>query len=183
MSAMKCHEFNDNLCDYLDETLSPEALQAAREHLSNCSTCRRALAREQAVTQCLHHSLKAAAAGCSLRPEIRRTVLQASQRRPEHFRPLLIIWRWFRSASPRPIWSCAALVTALITFYAVQPLVRNAITNPSPKTNSAVPPTCVVDVPLPTHNHVFDRQASAVVDFLVPSTALASARITVTPHP
>jgi len=74
---MNCQDFQDNLYDYLDETLNAARQAAAREHLRQCENCRHALAREKAVAQAIRHSLEQATAGLSLRPEVGRNVLQA----------------------------------------------------------------------------------------------------------
>ena len=74
---MNCNNFKLVLHEYLDETLRAEVQAAAREHLDQCSDCRRAVRREETFAKSIRHSLERAIAEVSLGPEMRRNILKA----------------------------------------------------------------------------------------------------------
>jgi anti-sigma factor RsiW len=168
---MNCRDFNESLYEYLDDALSTEALQAARAHLSACPTCQTTLAREQAVAERLHHSMNAATSGVSLRADVWRVVREASRGDSVHTSPFMALWQWLMSAPNRPVWGCAAFALALVTLVGARAIVRDGAHSAYSGVAAA---TCVVNVPLPSRHHVFDKQAGTVVDAFVPGAALAS---------
>lgn len=179
---MNCRDFNDSLYEYLDKALSAEALQAAREHLSNCPTCQATLAREQAVAQCLQHSMNAATSGLSLRPSVRRAVQEAVRVETAHTGSFMALWQWCRAVPMRPVWGCAAFALVLVAVFAGRALVRDAISRSPSISATVVQATCVVNVPLPARHHAFDKQAGTVVDAFVPGAALASGQFDSNSH-
>jgi anti-sigma factor RsiW len=76
---MNCRCFQNQLHEYVEGSLSAGALAAADGHLSGCSTCRQRVRREQQFAQFLSGRLRQDTETLTLRPEIRRKILTASQ--------------------------------------------------------------------------------------------------------
>ena len=171
---MNCQDFNYNLHDYLDQTLAPEAQAAAREHLRQCDVCRMALSREANVARSVHRSLDHAAAGLSLRPETRRNVLRALEPKTAPPSPWLPAWRWLVSTRFRPLVAAgAALLAGILLLLALQFQRQTARrTGPQEATQNGLEAERVVNVPLQTQTHVFQRENDTIIDAVIPGTAM-----------
>ena len=174
---MNCREFNDRLHEYLDEALDVRLQPAAREHLRQCADCRAILVREQAVAQSIRHSLEGAAAGLSLRPDIRRKVLQALESETSASNTWMNPWRRLVSAAIRPVSLGGALVGVLLVLIVLQSQQRMP-EHSSPNTTEQIGRDFrVIDVPMQTQTHVFQQQDDSVVDSINPRGSLAHARL------
>jgi hypothetical protein len=173
---MNCQEFNDRLYDYVDETLGSEAQAAAREHLRQCGECRRAVMREKAVARSIRHSLDRATAGLSIRPEMLRNVLTASESKAIRTNILVQIWEWFISKPLRPVGAGAALLGALVLMAGLQARRPPTENSASRAVTEARQNAWVIDVPIQTQIHVFRRQNGTVIDAITPSVVFGHAR-------
>jgi anti-sigma factor RsiW len=76
-NAMNCRHFQDQLPEYVDQSL-PAARQAdADQHLAECQACLQALDRERRLAAALSVRLRDDAAKISLRPETRDRIMAA----------------------------------------------------------------------------------------------------------
>jgi anti-sigma factor RsiW len=108
---MTCHEFEDDLHDYVDGTLPARAQQAAAEHAHGCPRCRNALQRAQALGHLLQQSLGSAAAPIAFSGAARQQMLARLQRElspARTSRPSL--WSWFTGSPLRTLGMAAAVV-------------------------------------------------------------------------
>jgi anti-sigma factor RsiW len=145
---MNCQKFIEQLPEYLDETLPGTELAEAREHIVACEECRRAMARHTAFAKSIRLSFEREAEGVSLAAEARRKILLAAQR-PERREIFALFWR-------HPVWTAAAAMgMALVVVAGLFRGLRNG------------PDICVVDVPIRTETHFYQRQKGSVVDDVV----------------
>jgi predicted anti-sigma-YlaC factor YlaD len=170
---MTCKDFNERLYDYLDGGLSPGLEAAAREHLGECSRCRLALRREEAVAQSIGHALDQATTGLSLRPSTVRNLFRAEE--AVRGGTWIRLWKWFVSVRLRPAGTSVALVAVLSVLLGLQTHRRGTEGSRAQTTESLRPELCVVDVPIQTRSHVFRRQNETVVDAMAPGVAIGRA--------
>lgn len=172
---MNCNNFKAVLHEYLDETLDADVQAAAREHLQQCDDCRRAVMREETLAKSIRHSLDQATAGLTLRPEMRRDILQALEAKTAPPNSWLHAWRSFISIAMRPARAGVVLLCFLLLFFGVQfyrRTAKNASTEPTPQTGHY---TWVIHVPIPAQTYMFQHQNNAVVDAIAASVALGHA--------
>lgn len=175
---MKCQEFNERLYDYLDEALPGDVQARAREHLSECRDCRRALQREQAVAHSIQQSLGHATARLFISPEGRRRILGAWKSGPVPTHAWSLAWRWFNSKSFRFGGAGAALLGALLLlFLGFRTHRETAASSGSSATVEARQPTWVIDVPIQTQTHVSRQEGVVVIDAIASSVAVGHARL------
>ena len=74
---MNCRQFQNDLYEYLDGSLSPEARAAAEHHLSECVACREKLKEERQVAQIMGDRFRRAAELLELPPAVGCRVLAA----------------------------------------------------------------------------------------------------------
>jgi len=172
---MNCNNFKAVLHEYLDETLHAEVQAAAREHLQQCGDCRRAVMREETFANSIRHSLDRATAGLSLRPEMRRNVLQASESNSTLPNTWLHTCQNFICTAVRPARASAALLCLLLLFFGVQFYRRTAKDSPPKTTAQASQYSWVIHVPIPAQTYVFQHQNNAVVDAMAASVAVGHA--------
>lgn len=93
---MNCGQFQDEIYDYLDDTLSPSEKAAAEEHLLQCGACQQAMQRELLLARTLSTRLTQAVESVNLDANARRGItgaaLQASSdEEPKPHRSLLLL--------------------------------------------------------------------------------------------
>jgi anti-sigma factor RsiW len=147
---MNCEKFNEQMLEYLDETLPAAEQSAARDHIQTCHECQRSLARQQAFAKSIQGSFVMDTQGLALRPETKRNIL-SSVRRGNIFEIF-----WVRAAL------AGAAVACLAAF-----LITGARYHSMAKTNHD---TLVVDVPTQTQTHIYRRQKNMVIDDVVTET-------------
>jgi hypothetical protein len=76
---MNCRRFQNQLHEYVEKSLSAGAVSAADRHLAGCSDCRQRVRQEQQFAQLLSGQLRQETEALTLRPDIRRKILAASQ--------------------------------------------------------------------------------------------------------
>ena len=165
---MNCRAFRDLLHEYLDETLDPRAQAAARRHLEQCDACRGACLAEQALAASVRRTLGEAVAGVSLRPGMRRDILEALEARPGRrgaWAEALGRLAALRSRAALAALLAVAAASLCVVFYrrAPHPGAAQARMGPS------------VNVPLLTRTHVFRLQGNTVVDSVVDEPSVADA--------
>ena len=172
---MNCNNFKAVLHEYLDETLHADVQAAAREHLQQCSDCRRAVMREETFANSIRHSLDRATAGLSLRPEMRRNILEALESNSALPNTWLHTCQNFIWTAVRPARASAALLCLLLLFFGVQFYRRTAKDAPPKTTAQASQYSWVIHVPIPAQTYVFQHQNNAVVDAIAASVAVGHA--------
>jgi len=172
---MNCNSFKVVLHEYLDETLHADVQAAAREHVQQCSDCRRAVLREETFAKSIRHSLDRATAELSLRPEMRRNILKALESKSARPETWLHTCQNFIFTAVRPARASAALLCLLLLFFGVQ-FYRGTVKNSPPKTSAqASQYSWVIHVPIPAQKYVFQHQNNAVVDAIAVSVAVGHA--------
>jgi anti-sigma factor RsiW len=79
---MNCAHFQENLYEYLDDTLSPSEKAAAEEHLRGCRDCHEAVEKELRLAQALTTRLEQAVEPVALDAACRRKIADAVRRCP-----------------------------------------------------------------------------------------------------
>ena len=77
---MNCERFQKNLFEYLDESLSPSDMAAARSHLGGCSVCRKVLQRELERAEAISGRLEQMVKRVTLEPHVQRAMVAAVER-------------------------------------------------------------------------------------------------------
>ena len=159
---MNCKDFNDQLPEFLDESLTTAQQAAARQHVEKCLDCQRALARQEAFAKSIRHSLNQKTQGRSLRPEVRRNIVKA-------FEPTrqASIWSFFEAIWRRPAWVVVVVLGFLLLISG-----RHFYRHPAkiPTQHIAAKDgrfTCVINVPIQTETHINRRQNNMAVDAFV----------------
>jgi anti-sigma factor RsiW len=93
---MNCCQFQNDLYEYLDGALSPEARKAAEQHLSGCAACRVKLEEERQVAHVIGGGFQRATESLELPPAVGHRVLAELARdvnpaREEH--GIVLLWR------------------------------------------------------------------------------------------
>ena len=110
---MNCRRFQDRMHEYLEGTLSPATLAAARKHLVLCSACGQLLRQEQQLAQFLSHRLRQGAETLTLHPQVERHILAALAERIPPTDGKSIVWSWNRFAWPLSIAVSVLLIVTL----------------------------------------------------------------------
>ena len=95
---MNCECFQENLYEYLDDSLPAAERTAAEKHLAQCGRCRAALQRERDLAQSLSASLERAVEPVTLEAVTQRQILQAAERALSNLPPAQPLF--FRVAAP-----------------------------------------------------------------------------------
>jgi len=97
---MNCHDFQEQIFEYVEGSLGPMASAATAEHLADCRQCRELLARNQDLDRALFRMCREDSESFTLRPETRRRILAAvgdqasSGSRFHHLREWWNRWAW-----------------------------------------------------------------------------------------
>src|SRR5215469_12589372 len=115
---MNCENFQARLDEYVEETLSAGERARAEAHLAGCFTCRQAVQQEQKVAQALSRQLRQNSEALTLRQDIRRNILAASQVKtasPAIGESLAALWKYWlrRAAVPASLLVIAAVLIYL----------------------------------------------------------------------
>ncbi len=79
---MNCQDFQNELYEYVESTISATERAAAEQHLAGCDACRRAVEKEQKLAGILAARLRQSGETLKLNPEIRYHVLVAARHNP-----------------------------------------------------------------------------------------------------
>jgi anti-sigma-K factor RskA len=107
---MNCRYFQNRLYEYVEGTLSAEALAAADKHLALCSACRQAVRKEQQLAQFLSDRLHHDTETLALRSSDRLRILAAVENKstsPANEMPILGLWN-------RLVWPLVMAVALLL---------------------------------------------------------------------
>jgi anti-sigma factor RsiW len=177
---MNCRDFQNEVHEFVEGTLSADARAAAEQHLTGCNTCRRLLQKEQQLARILAAGLRQNSETLKLNPEIRHHVLAAARHNPASIKvseSATCSWGyWFRLAA---IPLCLLLVAAflLATHFS---RTRGHEVIPMPHASAATPPannlqsavSVQISYHLPTQR--FHQEGNLVVDTLIDETVVAS---------
>jgi len=94
---MNCEKLQENLYDYLDDTLSPGEKAAAEKHFIGCSVCRDAVQRELLLAETMSNRFRLAVEPVALDEHkmaraVQRSIVKSAERSPYPF--------WSRLAIP-----------------------------------------------------------------------------------
>ena len=172
---MNCKDFNESLPEYLDGALGAEVQAAARTHLEQCPDCRRMLRRQEMVEGSIRRALDRATASLSVRPGMQRDVLHALESERAASNVWIRAWRRLVSIAVRPTIARAALLGILLLAMGIQfhRMVRNSGPQPIYQADSD---ELVIDVPMQTQMHVFEREDGRIVDAVAWSTSVGHGR-------
>jgi hypothetical protein len=161
---MNCQSFQDQLFEYLDDTLAPAAQADADAHLAECAACRGAMRRQRDVAQTLTDRFSRRTESLALGPEVqsrmiatlRDASLQHSGERlsPEWWR--LLLWPFAAAAS-------LLVAASLMTGFPFQPRVHGLRIAVTPGRDLAGVSILMSDCE-PTY--IFRREKNRVLDTL-----------------
>jgi len=103
---MNCQDFQNQLYEYVEGSLSADAQAEGDKHLAECHTCQQAVSQEQQRARFLFNRLQQDTKTLVLGPEIRRRILSAPQRQPG------ILWNRF--AWPMGVAASLLLIVAIL---------------------------------------------------------------------
>lgn len=174
---MNCEKFNDQLPEFLDETLSAAEQAAAREHVQNCVACRQALAREEALAKSIRLSFDLETQNLSLSAETRQSILKAWKQRElgrasawERLREWCTIHPWKPALAGLVFFCCVLLFISGSRLLPPQPPARGS------------GEIYIIDVPMQAEVHLYRRQGNRVVDALVTGATVINASFLESPN-
>lgn len=171
---MNCHCFQDQLFEYVEGSLSADALAAAERHLAGCPACRAAVQHEEALAQQLSRRLRQRAAGLKLSPEIRREILAAAQRGPipPALTDYLVAW-WKRYAVPLSVGATAVALGAALWLNPL-PGGRRSGVETAQRSDHSRPAAVSVQLSCRVPTCQFRREGDRIVDTLSVQTVAIS---------
>lgn len=159
---MNCRSFQEDIFEYMDETLSASARDAAEQHLSGCASCREALSRQRQVAHSLSNRFQGETESVHLPPEIGRRVMAAiATERPAWRARLAGLISW-----PRLAWPVATAAMLLVAAGLVV-MMRNSR---PPLADGAIRVQLYYVVP----TYTFRNQEGFVVDSMGQVTAVVN---------
>ncbi len=193
---MNCRQFQHDLDEYSEGSLSAQAQAAAEKHLAECMACRQRLQEEQEAARSLREGMRQATERLELPPEVGRRVLAALSREREHppahtqyptsrERPSIVEWltaaadgllgtlQWRRLAWPTAL-ATAALVA--VAAWALLPRQPRAVPRPAPPQHAQRGISVQLSFVEPTY--MFRRENGHVVDALTVCTKVVNERLT-----
>ena len=184
---MNCQRFQNELFEYVDGTLSADALAAAQKHLAGCHACREAVKREQGIETALSSRLRQSSQTLTLRLEIRRNILAASMQKtsaPALAGTLIDFYKyWVRIVAIPAAMLLVAGILLAIHFSgrgnreAISPPVTPrlvTVTSPA-EPNSERPVSVQMSWRLPRHE--FHQEENVVLDAFVDETVVVNETI------
>jgi Putative zinc-finger len=159
---MNCENFNDQMPEYLDGSLTTAQQASARQHVEKCLDCQRALARQEAFAKSIRLSLNRETEGLSLRPDTRRNIVKA-------FEPTrrASIWLFFEAIWRRPAW-VGIVLTGLLLLISGRHFYRHPAKIPAQQTAAKDGRfTYAINVPIQTETQIDRRQNNMAVDAVV----------------
>jgi anti-sigma factor RsiW len=175
---MNCRSFQDQLFEYVEETLPADAGATAEQHLASCAACRQAAQKEQQLARILAARLRQSSETLKLNPEIRHHVLAAARRNPASIKvseSLTCSWGYWLRLAAIPFCLLSIAVIVLASHFSHKPRPEMTVKLPMPPVASreAQSPVSVrISYRLPTQQ--FYQQGNLVVDTLIDETVVAS---------
>ncbi|HEY3762980.1 MAG TPA: zf-HC2 domain-containing protein [Verrucomicrobiae bacterium] len=174
---MNCERFQKNLFEYLDESLPPSNMTAARAHLAGCSICRKRLQRELALAQSLSGRMEQAMERVTLEPHVQRDMVAAIERKiAEPARSsLFLLWRL-----TRPLAAAAAVLLA--TFWTGRAFMTGGESTPRAMTDAGAQQISV-HVSYSTPAYEFKESDDTVIDAIASTPRVADGILLVKKRP
>jgi len=180
---MNCRDFQNELYEYVEGTLSAGARAAAEQHLTGCDACRRAVEKERKLTQALYKQLQQTSETLTVRPETIRSILAAARTESPTSTmadSIVGLWRWFRLAAvPSSLLGIAVLLMAIHFSgtrnherISVPIMPRVSAVTPSANNNPQTAVSVRMSYRLPIRQ--FHQEGNLVVDALIDETVVAS---------
>jgi anti-sigma factor RsiW len=155
---MNCQDFQNQMFEYVEGSLSVDTRAVADKHLAGCADCRLALRKEQQIAQSLLDRFQQDTKSLALCPEIRRRVLATPN-------PRLITGLWHRMAWPLGIAASLLLIVKVL-------LVHHFPGVPMEDPNAAS--TVSIDVSYQAPTHKFHKDGNLVLDTVSDQTVAIS---------
>jgi hypothetical protein len=174
---MNCRSFQDQMFEYVEETLSTDARAAAEQHLTGCDACRHAMQKEQQLARILAARLRQSSETLTLNPGIRHHVLAAARRNPASIKvseSLTCAWGyWLRLAAiPLCLLLIAALLLAIHFSHKSRPEITIKLPMPPVASHTVQPPVSIqISYSHPTC--IFHTDGNVVVDSISYETVIA----------
>jgi anti-sigma factor RsiW len=108
---MNCSDFQNQLHEYVERSLSADGQAAAKAHLAGCGACMQAVRQEQQVVQFLSAHLRQETKALALSPDIRNRILASLKAGSS---PQTIVSLWTRFAWPLGIAASLLLAAMLL---------------------------------------------------------------------
>ena len=172
---MNCRQFQDELYEYLEGSLSLQDQAAAEQHLAQCAACRLAFQGERETARRLSNTFRGATDALRLPPEVgRRVVTALSQPRGAAEEPRIELCFWRRWAWPLAAAAVGLLVLVGFFSFVQVPGLRMA-RPPSRETGEAA----LVQFSYVVPTYTFRREGGFVVDALTYQTNVVNQKLRV----
>jgi predicted anti-sigma-YlaC factor YlaD len=167
---MNCREFQHEIFEYVEGSLSPRLQAAADAHLAGCVACRELVSRQRQFAQSMSQQLQGATASLRLPPEVgRRVVARVREQTPPPAEPSGWAWLRQRLELPLAIGTCALVLLGGIWLVSRG---RPPQTGTAPKENALGPISVQFSYVLPTYT--FRRENGHVIDALTYETTVVN---------
>jgi anti-sigma-K factor RskA len=183
---MNCRSFQNQMFEYVEETLSADARATVERHLAGCDACRHAMQKEQQLARILAARLRQSSETLKLNPGIRHHVLAAARRNPASIKvseSLTCSWGyWLRLAAiPLCLLLIAALLLAIHFSHKSRPEITIKLPMPPVASHPAQSPVSIqISYQIPTYK--FQQEGNLVLDTLSYETVQANATFRSTDH-
>jgi anti-sigma factor RsiW len=108
---MNCREFQNEMFEYLEGSLSAGARAAAEKHLAQCAGCGELVSRQRRFAQSMARELERATGSLRLPPEVgRRVVAKVREQASPPAERSGWAWLWRRLELPLAIGTCALVL-------------------------------------------------------------------------
>ena len=162
---MNCEQLQENLFEYLDETLSPAEKAAAEKHLAGCGVCRDTVQRELLQAQTLSSRLSQAIESVALDSNAQRRIVNTVRSRSAKSRESSFSF-WSRFAVP----ACVAAVVLIAASW----IGHHRFTEGNSRSNAGVSLAPTGRVPIhfsySIPDYFFHQEGGVVVDTLIIDT-------------
>jgi len=171
---MNCHCFQDQLFEYVEGSLSADALAAAEQHLAGCPACRAAVRQEEALAQELSRRLRQRAEGLKLSPAIRREILAAAQRGPTPLALTEYLVAWWKCYSLPLSVGVTAVVLGAVLWLSHLPGGQKSGMETAQRSDHSRPDAVSVQLSCRVPTCQFRREGDRIVDTLSVQTVAVS---------
>lgn len=162
---MNCEQFQENLYDYLDDSLSPPEKAAAQSHLAECPGCREAVEREKKLVLSLGRKFEQRVELVSLDAHTKRSIAKALAQSSGEPRQQRQFPFWLRLA----LGPGAAAVILIAVLWGMSRFHNQPASDPD--TLSLLPregdSAVQVHISYAVPTYIFQREGNTVVDALV----------------
>jgi hypothetical protein len=151
----------------LEDTLSAADQAAAREHVEKCGVCQKTLAQQETFENSIRLSFHRETQGLSLRPETKRTILNAVKRAESSPTLSESIQAFFAAIRRYLAWVGIVVVCSVLLISARRFYLGSTMNSSAQATVKDDRITCVINVPIRNEMPVYRKENNTVVDAVV----------------